>query len=183
MKVVNHRLESESVVHLQTPNCDQRPDGEDISLLVIHNITLPPGEFGGTFVQDFFMNQLDYEAHPFFKEIQSLKVSSHLFIRREGELIQFSGFDQRAWHAGLSSFGHRTNCNDFSIGIELEGTDDHPYTDQQYEVLKQVTLCLQKAYPRITKDRIVGHQDIAPGRKTDPGPSFDWDRYLNGINA
>ncbi|MFC6669541.1 1,6-anhydro-N-acetylmuramyl-L-alanine amidase AmpD [Marinobacterium aestuariivivens] len=160
-----------------SPNFNERPDGVEISLLVIHNISLPPGQFGGGCIERFFCNRLDREAHPYFRSIEGLEVSAHLLIERSGEIVQFVPFDKRAWHAGRSSFCGRDNCNDFSIGIELEGTDDEPYTDHQYRVLVEVTRELQGRYPRITTDRIRGHSDIAPGRKTDPGPAFDWGRY------
>ncbi len=157
-----------------SPNAGERPDVNDISLLVIHNISLPPGQFGGGYVQQFFTNRLSSEAHPYFAEIADLKVSAHLLIERSGHLIQFVPFTKRAWHAGVSRFAERDNCNDFSIGIELEGSDDIPYTSEQYEVLCAVTQSLLQQYPRITPERITGHSDIAPGRKTDPGPAFDW---------
>lgn len=160
-------------------NFNQRPHNNDISLLVIHNISLPPGQFSGNCVIDFFQNRLDTSLHPFFKEIEGVEVSSHLFIRRDGELIQFVPLHLRAWHAGASAFDGQTNCNDFSIGIELEGTDDLPYTDAQYDVLSSVTEAIQSEYPSITKHRIAGHNHISPGRKTDPGASFDWHRYLD----
>lgn len=160
-----------------SPNYNARPDPNDLSLLVIHNISLPPGRFGGQQVEQLFCNCLDWNEHPFFATIQGLEVSSHLFIRRNGEIIQFVPFHERAWHAGRSEFQGRSGCNDFSIGIELEGTDDTPYEPVQYEHLARVTCTLMRAYPAITLDRIVGHSDIAPGRKTDPGPTFDWNHY------
>lgn len=160
-----------------SPNADQRPEGDIPSLLVIHNISLPPGKFGGDYIGDFFSNRLDCSRHPFFMEIAHLRVSSHLLLDRQGEITQFVSFDDRAWHAGVSCFRGRQRCNDFSIGIELEGTDSLPYTDSQYQVLAAVTRTLQRAYTDITPDRIVGHCDIAPGRKTDPGSAFDWQRY------
>ena len=164
-----------------SPNYNARPDPDDLSLLVIHNISLPPGRFGGKQVEQLFCNCLDWSEHPFFETIQGLEVSSHLFIRRDGEVIQFVPFHERAWHAGRSEFQGRGNCNDFSIGIELEGTDDAPYESVQYDQLVQVTCALMQAYPAITLDRIVGHCDIAPGRKTDPGPYFDWDYYRAAV--
>jgi len=151
--------------------------------LVIHNISLPPGQFGGPYICDFFTNCLDVGADPYFEGIGSLKVSAHLLIRRDGEMVQFVSFDDRAWHAGQSTFAGADNCNDFAIGIELEGTDDMPYTDDQYRVLQDVTEALMSRYPALDKQRIVGHSDIAPGRKTDPGPAFDWPRYLNSLEA
>lgn len=165
---------------LESPNFGQRPDG-GISLLVIHNISLPPGQFGGGFVQQFFTNQLDPTGHPFFESIKELRVSSHLLIERTGEVTQFVRFGDRAWHAGVSSFDGRDNCNDYSIGIELEGTDHQPYSDCQYEVLAAVTRALQICYPALTDERITGHEQIAPGRKTDPGPAFDWGRYRTAL--
>nr|WP_067298753.1 1,6-anhydro-N-acetylmuramyl-L-alanine amidase AmpD [Marinobacterium profundum] len=160
-----------------SPNHNARPAGAVVSLLVIHNISLPPGQFGTGCVEQFFCNQLDWQAHPYFKSIEGLEVSAHCLIERSGALIQFVSLHQRAWHAGRSSFEGLENCNDFSIGIELEGTDDQPYSDAQYESLVQVTLQLQQNFLQLTNARIVGHCDIAPGRKTDPGPAFDWVRF------
>lgn len=162
--------------YLPSPNANERPDGE-ISLLVIHNISLPPGQFGGGHVTELFTNRLDPSAHPFFKEIEGLEVSAHMLIERDGGMTQFVPFDRRAWHAGQSCFDGREACNDFAIGIELEGTDDQPYTDAQYSQLAAVTRALLSEYPELTPERITGHSDIAPGRKTDPGPAFDWVRY------
>ena len=161
---------------IESPNCDQRPDGTAIDLIVIHNISLPPSEFGGGYVKDLFQNKLDSSIHPYFEEIKGMEVSSHLMIERSGKLIQFVPFNKRAWHAGKSCFEGREACNDFSIGIELEGADDIEYTDAQYDVLRAVILSLQMAYPTLSERKIVGHCDIAPGRKTDPGPAFDWER-------
>lgn len=161
---------------IESPNCDQRPDGTAIDLIVIHNISLPPNEFGGGYVKDLFQNTLDSSIHPYFEEIKGMEVSSHLFIERSGKLIQFVPFNQRAWHAGASCFEGRERCNDFSIGIELEGADDIEYTEKQYGVLRSVILSLQMAYPTLNERKIVGHCDISPGRKTDPGAAFDWDR-------
>ena len=163
-----------------SPNCSSREKGE-ISLLVIHNISLPPGKFGGGHVEEFFQNILDHQAHPYFDEIKELKVSSHLFIDRDGSITQFVPFDKKAWHAGVSNFNGRENCNEFSIGIELEGTDELEYTQQQYDSLVEVSRELMVLYPLITKDNIVGHCDIAPGRKTDPGKAFDWDLYRSRL--
>jgi AmpD protein len=160
--------------YVPSPNCDERPAGAAIELVVIHNISLPPGEFGGPGIIDLFTNQLDGAAHPFYHGIAQLKVSAHFLIRRDGELLQFVPCGQRAWHAGESSWRGRARCNDFSVGIELEGTDDVPFTDRQYERLAQLTGALQDVY---TIADIVGHSDIAPGRKTDPGPCFDWTRF------
>ncbi len=161
-------------------NCDSRPDDEDISLIVIHNISLPPGEFGGPYIDQLFTNQLDPDTHPYFREIHELRVSSHLLIRRDGQLIQYVPFHQRAWHAGVSEYCGRERCNDFSIGIELEGTDELPFEDIQYTQLAKIIIELRRCYPAIAKDAITGHSDIAPGRKTDPGPAFDW-AYLNKL--
>lgn len=166
-----------SATQRNSPNRDPRPAGCAIDLLVIHNISLPPGEFGGPWIDDLFMNRLDPSAHPYFTAIASRQVSSHLLIRRDGELIQYVPLQMRAWHAGESCFDDRAGCNDFSIGIELEGSDDCPFTDTQYTTLARVTREIQRRYPTITADRITGHSDIAPGRKTDPGPEFDWERY------
>jgi AmpD protein len=169
-------------MHCPSPNFNARPDPADISLLVLHNISLPPGEYGTGCVQQFFCNTLDCDAHPYFAEIRGLEVSSHLLIERDGKLTQFVSFDSRAWHAGASSFCGRENCNDFSIGIELEGCDTEAYTDAQYKSLTAVTGELMRAYPAISRDRITGHSDIAPGRKTDPGPAFDWQRFLGSLS-
>lgn len=166
--------------YIASPNCDARPVGSAIELLVIHNISLPPGEFGGPGIIDLFTSKLDLDAHPYYREIAGLKVSSHFLIRRDGEIIQFVACDQRAWHAGESSWRGRERCNDFSIGIELEGTDDVPFEDVQYERLAELTRALNANY-QITD--IVGHSDIAPGRKTDPGPCFDWVRYRSLIKG
>ena len=160
-----------------SPNANQRPPGSSISLLVIHNISLPPGEFGTGYVQKFFTNQLDSSLHPYFETITELQVSAHIFIERTGKIIQFVSFDMRAWHAGASSFRGVANCNDYSIGIELEGCDDIAYTDAQYEALAGTARQILTAYPDITPDRIVGHNQIAPERKTDPGEAFDWARF------
>ena len=164
-----------------SPNCEPRPEGSKPDLLVIHNISLPPGEFGGDAIEELFCNCLDWESHPYYREIRGLRVSAHLLIRRDGEPVQFVSFEERAWHAGQSCFDGRENCNDFSIGIELEGTDELPYTDRQYEMLADITSALLSAYPDMSSTRIAGHSDIAPGRKTDPGPAFDWPRYRNAL--
>ena len=164
-----------------SPNFGSRPDGTDISLLVIHNISLPPGQFGTGCVEQFFCNALDAAQDPYFETMTDLKVSSHLLIERDGAVIQFVRFTDRAWHAGQSEFAGRDNCNDYSIGIELEGTDHEPYTAAQYEQLALITRDLMRSYPAITYDRVTGHEHIAPGRKTDPGPAFEWDRYFDSI--
>jgi AmpD protein len=167
---------------VKSPNFNQRPASVCIDLLVIHNISLPPGEFGGDEVERFFQNRLNVSEHPFFEEIAGLEVSSHFYIRRTGEIVQFVSTEERAWHAGVSSFDGRENCNDFSIGIELEGTDDVPYETAQYDSLVRLTQQLMVAYPEITSDRIQGHCDIAPSRKTDPGPAFDWAHFLGQLS-
>ena len=169
----------EPVLYRPSPHHDDRPTQWAIDMIVVHNISLPPGEFGGEAIETFFCGQLDTSLHPYYASIGHLKVSAHLLIKRTGEVIQFVPFTKRAWHAGESSFQGRIRCNDFSIGIELEGTDHIPYERVQYERLENVIRLLMQAYPAITKDRIVGHADIAPVRKTDPGPQFDW-AYLKG---
>lgn len=156
-----------------SPNCDGRPAGEAIRLIVVHNISLPPGEFGGPAVEQLFTNRLDPEEHPYYAGIKDLRVSAHFFIRRNGELLQFVPCGLRAWHAGASCWQGRERCNDYSIGIELEGTDDRPFTARQYDVLNELLAVLRAVYPI---QGIVGHADIAPGRKTDPGACFDWSR-------
>ncbi|MGH1370487.1 MAG: 1,6-anhydro-N-acetylmuramyl-L-alanine amidase AmpD [Cellvibrionaceae bacterium] len=169
--------------HLPSPNCDDRCSKDPISLLVIHNISLPPGQFGSGHVDAFFCNQLDISAHEFYQEIKDLRVSAHFFVTREGAVTQFVATTQRAWHAGVSHFDGRSACNDFSIGIEMEGTDDLPYTDDQYHTLTRLTEALMNRHPAITRDRIAGHCDIAPERKTDPGPAFDWHRYRASLHS
>lgn len=168
--------------HVPSPNFNHRPQCDDISLLVIHCISLPPGEFGGDAIERFFTNQLDPAEHPYFETIAALTVSAHVLIGRDGQITQFVSFDERAWHAGKSAFDTRENCNDFSIGIELEGTDTGCYTDAQYASLIDITRALLTRYPAITPERIVAHSAIAPVRKTDPGPGFDWDRYLAALS-
>lgn len=165
---------------------DQREHAEQsIDLLVIHNISLPPAkseeDFDNDNVEAFFTGQLDYQQHPYFEAIKDLRVSAHLYIKRSGKVVQFVPLNQRAWHAGVSEFEGRSKCNDFSIGIELQGTDDLPFTDAQYEALTKLTKEIVQKYPGITKERIVGHSDIAPGRKTDPGPCFDWNRLISKL--
>jgi N-acetyl-anhydromuramoyl-L-alanine amidase len=158
-----------------SPNQDLRPASDDISGIVIHNISLPPGDFGGGWIDDLFLNRLDPNAHPYFEPIAEMKVSAHVLIRRDGEIIQYVPFDKRAWHAGVSCWNGRERCNDFTIGIELEGCDDLHFEQQQYTALVEVIQCLSRTYPKITPKTIIGHQHIAPDRKTDPGPYFDWD--------
>ena len=164
-----------------SPNQDDRPDGCEPDLIIIHSICLPPGEFGGPYVEQLFTNRLDWDDHPYFAEIRGLTVSSHLFIRRGGSLIQFVPFSRRAWHAGTSSYRDRQECNDFSIGIELEGEDETPYADPQYDTLIRVISALQTTYTSLCARRIVGHCDVSPDRKSDPGPAFDWLRLYDGL--
>ena len=166
-----------------SPNQDERPENSEPELIVIHGISLPPGDFGGPHIESLFTNRLDWQAHPYFREIEGLHVSSHLLIRRDGEVIQFVPFERRAWHAGESSFRGRSCCNDFSIGIELEGTDDMAYADEQYDHLAGVIHAIIEAYPRISARRLAGHCDLAPGRKTDPGPAFDWLRLYDALGT
>ncbi len=161
---------------IRSPNCDARPEAGDISLIVIHGISLPPGEFGGGYVEQLFTNRLDSARHPYFAGIYRLRVSAHLFIDRAGQVTQFVPLHQRAWHAGESVFCGRPHCNDYSIGIELEGADDIPYEAGQYATLGALLAVLQAAWPAISDDRITSHAHIAAGRKTDPGPAFDWAR-------
>ena len=163
--------------HAPSPNSDARPVGATIDLLVIHNISLPPGEFGGGHIEALFLNRLDPLAHPYFADVAHLQVSAHILIRRTGEVIQFVALERRAWHAGKSAFCGRECCNDFSIGIELEGTDEIPFSEPQYAQLVDITWKIRRYFPLITDDHIVGHADIAPERKTDPGPAFDWPHY------
>jgi N-acetyl-anhydromuramoyl-L-alanine amidase len=166
-----------------SPHFDARPSGVLPALIVIHGITLPPGEFGGPWVDRLFTGNLPPEAHPFFKGLQGGRMSAHAFIRRDGAIVQYVPFGERAWHAGKSEYQGRTACNDFSIGIELEGTDTVPYTDAQYESLAALTQALLATYASLSVDAITGHSDIAPGRKTDPGPHFDWARFRQGVGA
>jgi len=161
-------------VQISSPNQDERPDGEGVNLLVIHNISLPPGKFGGDAIIQFFTNRLDFDADPYYEGLRGLKVAPHFLIRRDGTLLQFVPCGRRAWHAGASAWKERTACNDFSIGVELEGTDDIPYAEEQYAALARLTRMLRRRYPI---EDIAGHSDIAPGRKTDPGPAFDWGHY------
>lgn len=162
---------------VDSPNRDARPEGCGLDLVVIHGISLPPGEFGTDGIERLFTNTLDPDAHPYFRQIKDLRVSAHLLIRRDGEVVQFVPFQERAWHAGESCFEGRERCNDFSIGVELEGTDDQPYETVQVERLAEVVRALCAAYPGLSPQRVVGHSDIAPERKTDPGPYFDWEGF------
>lgn len=161
-----------------SPNFNARPDNTEIDLLVIHNISLPPDEFGGAYIQDFFRNDLDCNAHPYFEQLKNLRVSAHFLIRRDGDLIQFVSTLHRAWHAGESSHLGRESCNDFSIGIELEGSDHQPFSREQYTSLTALTKAIKQSFPIID---IVGHADIAPLRKSDPGPFFNWDEYKSTL--
>ena len=171
------------VRQLTSPNCDSRPAGLEPQLIVIHGISLPPGRYGGPWIDRLFTNSLPAEADPYFATIQDLRVSSHVLIARDGTLTQYVPFSMRAWHAGASSWCGREACNDFSIGIELEGTDDAPYDERQYPVLGVLIAALQRAYPALATGAIAGHSDIAPGRKTDPGPAFDWKRLERWVGA
>jgi N-acetyl-anhydromuramoyl-L-alanine amidase len=168
---------------VESPNCDARPAGLVPELVVLHGISLPPGEFGGPWIEKLFMNCLPPEEHPYFEAIQHLRVSSHVLISRDGRLTQYVPFGQRAWHAGNSHWRGRGGCNDFSIGVELEGADDVPYDDRQYEALADLLTALQRSYPSLAEGWIAGHSDIAPGRKTDPGPAFDWTRLERELRA
>lgn len=165
-----------------SPNQDARPAEGDPELIVIHGISLPPGDFGGDGIERLFTNRLDWDSHPYFEEIRGLEVSAHLLIRRNGEIIQFVPFTERAWHAGVSYFRDRDCCNDFSIGIELEGEDETPYDTRQYTALVETVRALLHAYSSLSARRIAAHADIAPGRKTDPGPAFDWLRLYDGLS-
>jgi N-acetyl-anhydromuramoyl-L-alanine amidase len=168
---------------IASPNYDARPAGVEADLIVIHGISMPPGEFGGPWIERLFTNALPAEIHPYFAEVAPLRVSSHLVVQRDGALTQYVSFADRAWHAGQSNYQGRAACNDFSVGVELEGTDTLPYEATQYEALAAVVAALCAAYPRLSADRLVGHSDIAPGRKTDPGPAFDWPRARRLIGA
>ncbi|MDC0405433.1 1,6-anhydro-N-acetylmuramyl-L-alanine amidase AmpD [Gammaproteobacteria bacterium] len=179
MKIKNHRLQD--INFLESPNFNDRPVDEDISLLVIHSISLPPKKYNTDHIERFFLNELDFTSHNFYKNIEGMKVSAHVLIKRNGEVIQFVPFNKRAWHAGVSSYKGKNDCNNFSIGIELEGSDDDIFEDIQYKKLSLITSLLIEEYDLITKDNIKGHSDIAPERKTDPGVLFDWDRYLTNV--
>lgn len=161
---------------IPSPNFNQRPENTDIQLVVVHNISLPPSQFGGGYIEQFFQNKLDWSVHPYFQTIKGMEVSTHLLILRSGEVLQFVNFNDRAWHAGRSTYLDKKECNDYSIGIELEGSDDLVFEQKQYEILVEVVACLQQHYPKI-QQHIAGHSDIAPGRKTDPGPFFDWQNF------
>ena len=167
-------------VRASCTNFDARPENTEISLLVIHNISLPPGQYGGSWIEELFANKLECDAHPYFEQLRGLQVSAHFLIRRDGQILQFVSTRERAWHAGQSAYQGRTRCNDYSIGIELEGSDFEAYTDAQYQALINLTLALALHHPLTD---VVGHQHIAPERKTDPGPFFDWQRYRSEIEA
>ncbi len=179
MKIENHIFIQSQIYN--SPNFNERPDESDIRLIIIHCISLPPDHYGGDFVKDFFLNNLDTTNHKYFNEIKDLKVSPHIFIKRNGEVLQFVPFNKRAWHAGVSCYKGIEDCNDYSIGIELEGNEKDQYTDDQYEVLISATNEILKKYPKIKTTNIVGHSEVAPNRKTDPGANFDWNRYLKGL--
>ena len=179
MKIKDHKIED--IAFLESPNFNDRPDPNNISLIVIHSISLPSRNYNNDNVESFFLNNLDISKNEYFKEISDLKVSSHLYIKRSGQIIQFVPFDKRAWHAGISNYKGKEDCNDFSIGIELEGCDDDVYEEEQYNSLIQVTKALIEEYDLISKKRIAGHSDIAPERKTDPGKYFEWNRYLDNV--
>ncbi|MDN4504389.1 1,6-anhydro-N-acetylmuramyl-L-alanine amidase AmpD [Alteromonadaceae bacterium BrNp21-10] len=185
MKITQGWLEGAQI--LNSPHCDPRPANTDIRLLVIHNISLPPAQFespatGHSYISDLFMGKLDPTVHPYFAEIHQLRVSAHCLIKRDGQVCQFVPFEQRAWHAGVSVFQGVPACNDYSIGIELEGTDNIAYTDAQYSTLVRLTQSIMQTYPSISLGRIVGHNDIAPGRKTDPGVAFDWAKLRTKVS-
>ena len=179
MDIENHIFKD--LKFLKSPNFNERPDDKEISLVIIHSISLPPKCYGNNYVEDFFLNKLCIDDHSYFKEIQNLKVSSHLYIKRDGELIQFVPFDKRAWHAGKSTYKGIDDCNNFSIGIELEGSDDDCYSDEQYKMLTMAVQKIIDHYPLIDKHSIAGHSDVSPLRKNDPGKKFDWERFLNAL--
>lgn len=183
MKVNSHNGLLESAIFRDSPNCNDRPADIAIDMIVVHGISLPAGEFGGEWVDRLFLNQIQGSEHPGFSDLAGVKVSSHLFVRRTGEVIQYVSFDKRAWHAGVSEYEGCANCNDFSVGIELEGTDDIPYEPEQYVSLSHSVIALIHAYPDINEQRVVGHVDIAPGRKTDPGPVFDWNKFRGAVHS
>ncbi len=177
----NGWISGANIRRVDSPNFNQRPAAMAVDVLVIHNISLPPSRFGTDDIEQFFTNQLDLTKHPTYEHLKDVKVSAHLFVKRSGDTIQFVSLLDRAWHAGVSQFQGRSGCNDFSIGIELEGTDDLPFTDEQYQQLIEITHVIRQQFPQITPDHITGHSDIAPGRKTDPGPCFEWQRYKAAV--
>lgn len=170
----------EYITHAPSPHFTPKEDTDDLSLLVVHNISLPPKQFGGDYITDFFLGKLDKHVHPYFETIHEMKVSAHCLIKRDGSLVQYVSFLDKAWHAGVSSYNGRDKCNDFSIGIELEGADDILYTKQQYQTLALAFISIQQEYPNI-QNNIAGHNQIAPGRKTDPGEAFDWQYFLSTV--
>ena len=179
MEIEDHIIKN--IKFLNSPNFNERPENTKISLIVIHSISLPPNVYGNNYVEDFFMNKLITSDHDYFQEIQDMRVASHLYIKRTGETIQFVPLNMRAWHAGESSFKGIKDCNNYSIGIELEGTDCDVYSNEQYESLIKISRLIIKNYPETNKESIVGHSDISPGRKTDPGNKFEWRRYLDAL--
>jgi AmpD protein len=181
MKYGIHKGELVPAEQAASPNFGERPAGVSIDLVVVHSISLPPGEYGSGAIQRFFCNQLESSEHPYFEEIAGLKVSAHVLIERSGKVVQFVNFDHRAWHAGRSEYKGREECNDFSIGIELEGTDSDVFEEVQYEALAALLITLESYYPDVSAESAVGHSDIAPGRKTDPGESFDWQKLNSAI--
>lgn len=174
LEINNHWLNIATIK--KTDNYNERKNEKDIELIVIHNISLPPNHYQGTYIEDFFCNQLDSKQDAYFETIKTLKVSAHLLIKRDASIVQFVAFNKRAWHAGDSNYQGKEGCNDFSIGIELQGSDTDAFEEKQYQVLNDVIDCLCDNYPKLNKKKIVGHSEIAPGRKTDPGPFFDWDK-------
>ncbi len=172
----------DGVRFVASPNCDDRPDKILTTLIVIHGISLPPKQYGGPWIDALFTNTLPTDQHPYFAEISHLKVSSHLLIRRDGEIVQYVPFYKRAWHAGVSCYANEENCNNFSIGIELEGSDDEPYEEIQYQQLSKTINALIDAYPSLSRERVAGHSDIAPGRKADPGEAFDWSKLEHWLS-
>lgn len=170
-----------SACRLVSPNCDARPPQTPIELVVIHAISLPPDTYGGHYIDDLFMNRLDCRAHPYFAALDGIRVSAHFLVARDGRLSQYVSLHERAWHAGVSAWRGRTACNDFSIGIELEGSEHEPFAEQQYVVLGDLLAALKAELPLLEASRLVGHSDIAPGRKTDPGPCFDWPRVRRSV--
>jgi len=179
MEIENHIFKN--IKFLNSPNFNKRPEKSDISLIVIHSISLPPEVYGNNYVEDFFMNKLNISDHDYFNEIKDMRVSSHIYIKRTGEMIQFVPLNMRAWHAGESCYKGIDDCNNYSIGIELEGTDNDHFSNQQYQSLIQISKLIIKNYPKINKNTIVGHSDISPERKTDPGNDFEWNRYLDAL--
>lgn len=179
MNIDSHWLKQAKII--PSPNFDERPIETDISLIVVHCISLPPNQFGGQYIDQLFCNQLNPDDHPYFGKVHQIKVSAHLLIKRGGQITQYVAFNKRAWHAGISEYKGRKRCNDYSIGIELEGIETQEYTDEQYQQLAIVCKTLLTFYPKLSTKDIVGHSNIAPGRKTDPGKSFNWEKLLSGL--